>query len=104
MKIAGVIFLSGDRHHSELSRLDRGNLYPIYEWTISPLTAGLSTTTESEPNQHRVKDSFVTERAYGLIEVEGIGKNRKIQFVTKNTFGKELYRMEITISNLEKVE
>ncbi|MCZ8238949.1 MAG: alkaline phosphatase D family protein [Leptospiraceae bacterium] len=104
MKISGVIFLSGDRHHSEISRLDRGNIYPIYEWTISPLTAGLSSTTQSEPNQYRIPDSYILDRVYGLIEITGIGKDRMIRLTTKNTYGKELYKFEIPLADLKKTE
>src|SRR5690606_17316042 len=38
--IEGVVVLSGDRHHSELMRMEREGAYPLYEFTSSPLTAG----------------------------------------------------------------
>jgi alkaline phosphatase D len=40
-KVPGVFFLTGDRHHTCLQKLERaGNLYPLYDLTISPLTSG----------------------------------------------------------------
>ena len=38
-KIDGVMFLSGDRHFSELLKIDRPGAYPLYEYTSSPLTS-----------------------------------------------------------------
>ena len=37
-KANGVLFISGDRHWAELSRLDRGGDYPLYDLTSSALT------------------------------------------------------------------
>lgn len=39
-RINGVIFLTGDRHHSEIIKTDREGLYPLYDVTVSPLTSG----------------------------------------------------------------
>ena len=39
-KINGVIFLTGDRHHSEIIKVNRPGTYPLYDITVSPLTSG----------------------------------------------------------------
>jgi len=39
-KINGVVFLSGDRHHSEIIKMDRHGTYPLFDITVSPLTSG----------------------------------------------------------------
>lgn len=39
-KINGVIFLTGDRHHSEIIKVDRPGTYPLFDVTVSPLTSG----------------------------------------------------------------
>ncbi|HMU45302.1 MAG TPA: alkaline phosphatase D family protein [Chitinophagaceae bacterium] len=39
-KINGVIFLTGDRHHSEIIKVDRPGTYPLFDITVSPLTSG----------------------------------------------------------------
>lgn len=39
-KINGVIFLTGDRHHSEIIKVNRPGTYPMYDITVSPLTSG----------------------------------------------------------------
>ncbi len=35
----GVLFLSGDRHHTELIKGTEPGLYPLYDFTSSPLTS-----------------------------------------------------------------
>ena len=42
-RITGVIFLSGDRHFSEVTKLPRYGSYDLHDFTISPLTSHLST-------------------------------------------------------------
>ncbi len=39
-KIDGVVFLTGDRHHSEIIKVNREGTYPLYDITVSPLTSG----------------------------------------------------------------
>ncbi len=39
-KINGVLFLTGDRHHSEIIKLSRKGTYTLYDITASPLTSG----------------------------------------------------------------
>jgi len=38
-KIRGVVFLTGDRHHSEIIKVDRAGHYPLYDVTVSALTS-----------------------------------------------------------------
>jgi alkaline phosphatase D len=54
---SGVLFVSGDRHFAELSVMDGGVGYPIYDLTSS----GLTHTAQSghlSPNNKRVGDGF----------------------------------------------
>ena len=39
-KIQGVLFLDGDRHHSEIIKVQQEGIYPLYDITASPLTSG----------------------------------------------------------------
>src|SRR5690606_9106216 len=36
-KIKGVVFLSGDRHHSEFSKYEDEDGFVFYDFTVSPL-------------------------------------------------------------------
>ena len=48
-RIEGVVFLTGDRHHTELIRLQPEGFYPLYDFTSSPLTAGAATPGRRRP-------------------------------------------------------
>lgn len=50
---APLIIISGDRHLSEISKIElEGNLYPIWELTSSSLNS--PTSPREEPNQYRI--------------------------------------------------
>ena len=83
-KISGVLFLSGDRHHSEIIRYDRANLYPLYDVTSSPLTAGIGYVSGNEVNNAaRVEGTLVQAQSYARITVSGAPRERrlKVEFV-----------------------
>lgn len=63
----GVVFISGDRHTAELSRLDRDGGYPLYDITSSSLNAPLSERPEA--NRHRIGD-LIFQPNFGLIEID----------------------------------
>lgn len=50
----GVIFLSGDRHLAEISLMDAGLPYPLYDVTASGLTEAAQVFRKLEVNRHRV--------------------------------------------------
>lgn len=97
--IKGVIFLSGDRHHSELSKLERENSYPLFDWTVSPLTAS-AYQVEDEGNSLLVPGSIFGERCFGTIDVSGSYKNRKLELRLFDKEGEELWKYEIKAEEL----
>jgi alkaline phosphatase D len=68
--LRGVMFLTGDRHFSELSKLERPGSYPLYDFTMSPLTVSPS-NGEREGNTLRVPETYVQERSFGMVEIGG---------------------------------
>ena len=68
--VRNVVFLTGDRHHSELSRLERGGVV-LYDFTASPLTSGVNTRSEDEPNEHRVPGTWAAARGFGTVTLTG---------------------------------
>ena len=63
------MLLSGDRHISEISRVEDPALrYPLYEVTSSGLTHSWL-DNPGEVNRHRVGELF-TDLSYGLLEVD----------------------------------
>lgn len=85
-RVRGVLFLSGDRHFSELSRLERPGSYPLHDFTVSPLTVSPS-NGEREANTLRVPGTFVRERNFGLLEVSGPLGDRLLTLTVKNARG-----------------
>jgi alkaline phosphatase D len=99
-KIGGVLFLTGDRHHSEVIRLARQNTYPLYDITISPLTASAAKTQGAEAaNPGRVTKEVAVQN-YGRITISGQGKNRKLVVEMKGMNGELLERWEVAASEL----
>ncbi len=93
-KANGVIFLSGDVHYAEISKLNEDGLYPIYDVTSSGIT---STWDFATPNRNRIEGP-VMENHFGLLTIEW-ETDPKIKMeiidVTKNT------RIEYTIRKSE---
>lgn len=92
--IKNVIFLSGDRHHTELNKLNNAKGNNIYDFTVSPLTSG-SGSTRSEVNDNRVDGTLVVQRNYGIMEITGPRTKRQLAFKVFDSAGKELWTRSI---------
>jgi alkaline phosphatase D len=93
--IKNVIFLTGDRHHTELSKLelDRGDQV-IYDLTVSPLTSGAANPRET--NGLRVPGTLVGgQRNFGVVDVTGPRTQRKLKITIYDSNGEELWTQEI---------
>jgi len=104
--IEGVMLLSGDRHHSELSVLQPNSTpvvhYPLYEFTVSPLTAAPSTIDLSaEPNTLRMADTAVRDNAFGLLEITGPQGNRVLALSLHNAAGAILWKKTVNLNDLK---
>jgi alkaline phosphatase D len=101
-RLPGVFFLSGDRHHSDLVKHRRPGLYPIYNYTSSPLTSSVTQVlTRSERNNpERVPGSLLLERNFGLLRVEGPAGQRKLILEAYNTQGKKIWSHTLTQQEL----
>lgn len=62
----GVLFLSGDVHYGEISKLQPSGLYPIYDITSSGIT---STWDFATPNSNRIEGP-VMDNHIGLLTIE----------------------------------
>jgi alkaline phosphatase D len=99
-KIPGVLFMTGDRHFTELSKLETPNMPPIYDITVSPLTSG-TFNPEKETNTTRVPNTLVVEHNFALIEVTGKRKERVMTIKIINKDGKELWKQDIKETDLQ---
>jgi alkaline phosphatase D len=91
--IKNVIFLTGDRHHSEMSKLSRNGI-TLYDFTVSPLTAGTHDAVD-EKNQYRMEGSHLSDRNFGIIEISGERTARKVKFSLIDEDGKVRWTTEI---------
>lgn len=92
-KIKNVIFLTGDRHFSELSMLKTPNGISIYDFTASPLTSSNHSPAKTEVNANRVDGTlFDKERNFGMLQFKTIDKKRNFEFILYNKFGIEIWR------------
>ncbi|MCB9898845.1 MAG: alkaline phosphatase D family protein [Planctomycetes bacterium] len=94
-RIDGVLFLSGDRHHSELLKLERDAGPPLYEFTCSPLTAGPVDRDLDPGNTARVEGTLVMQRNFGLIEAAGPPGARVLTLSIFSTDGDPLWTRAI---------
>ena len=102
-QIKGVVFISGDRHFTELSTLKRPNTYPLYDWTVSPLTSGhgnLERITK-EPNTNRVPGSLFAQHVFGTLSFSGEKETRQMKLSLFDKDGAELWNKIILKSELE---
>ena len=100
-KIEGIIFLSGDRHFSELSKMDRLNAYPLHEFTVSPLTSNYCDICINENNSSRIEESTVFERNFAIFNIKGPKNNRRIDYKTFNSNGELVWQYTIYASELK---
>ncbi len=97
--IDGVVFLTGDRHHAELSRLERPGTYPLYEFTSSALSAGAGTPRETNPL--RVEGTLVAGRNnFGTLAFAGPRDARSLTMRTFATDGTLLWEHTVAAADL----
>ncbi|HEY0679014.1 MAG TPA: alkaline phosphatase D family protein [Chitinophagaceae bacterium] len=91
----GVIFITGDVHYGEISRLNSPGSYPLYDVTSSGLT---STWHFATPNKNRIEGP-VMENHFGLITIDWAKKDIEVKMelwdVTNNQ------RVEYTVRKSE---
>ena len=97
--ISGVIFLTGDRHHSEISYYKPVGGFPMYDITISPFTSG-TYPGDNGANSLLVPGSEFVGHNYGILDVSGPRKDRKLAIIYKDKNGQEVYRKEILASDM----
>lgn len=101
-KIKGIFFLSGDRHFAEMSMLPRNNSYPIYDWTVSPLTSGIaSQKVLKEENKYKVPGSAFVQHNFGTISFLGTQENRQMKLTLFDANGSELWNKTILKKELQ---
>ena len=101
-RVAGVMFASGDRHFTELLRIERPGAYPLYEFTSSPLTSRPWENPErgEQANPDVVPGTLVGKRQFGLIRLTGPARARRIVLESYDQKGQLLWRQELRAQDL----
>ena len=99
-KINGVLFLTGDRHHSEVIKVERPGTYPLYDITVSSLTAGtVGFTGPEEKSPYRLVG--IDKNNYGRFSFSGARGERKLLVEFIGTKGEKLGEWSIGESALK---
>lgn len=88
-ELKNVIFLTGDRHKTELSKIKRNGIV-FYDLTVSPLTSTAYDSSD-EPNKNRVEGTHYAERNFGIIEFSGDFKNRQLKMIIFDKQGNQVW-------------
>ncbi|HSU26942.1 MAG TPA: alkaline phosphatase D family protein [Chitinophagaceae bacterium] len=100
-KINGVVFLTGDRHHSEIIKVDRPGTYSLYDITVSPLTSGMYPFSGPEKeNPYRIWG--VAEKLnYAKFSFSGRAGERTMKVEFLGTLGDKLGEWSIRDKELQ---
>ena len=100
-KITGVLFMSGDRHHTEVIKVNRHGAYPLYDVTVSPLTAGTHTFGGAEAkNPYRVF-GLDEKQNYGKFNFSGARGQRKLSVEFFGVKGNKLGEWSVSENELK---
>jgi alkaline phosphatase D len=97
-RIPGIIFLTGDRHISDLIKVQPEGMYPLFDITSSPLTSrsfARFAETKEFNNPYRVVPAAVTDQNFIKIEVSGARNNRMATVAAITVDNKRVWTYEI---------
>lgn len=95
----GVILVSGDRHWSEISKLDVDVAYPLYEITSSSLNQIHPRGTPSE-NRHRVGKTTYHRENYGVLSINWEDQDPNILMQIEDVSGNVQMKHDVRLSTL----
>lgn len=96
---SGVVFLSGDRHLAELSMMDGGVGYPLYDLTSSGLNKAAPAWRKLEANRHRVATMAFGDN-FGLIEIDWSGREPVVSLQIRDVEGRTVMQQRLGLSVL----
>lgn len=94
--IKNVVFLTGDRHFSELSELKLSGNVRVLDITASPLTSKPYSNSK-EINSNRVEGTFLGEQNFAHITFTGTAKERTLGIVLMDKNGKTCWKKSYVV-------
>lgn len=95
-KANGIVFISGDVHYAEISKLETDGLYPIYDITSSGIT---STWHFATPNTNRIEGP-VMENHFGMIEIDWAAKMPNLTMKIIDISGDIRFKKTVNLNDL----
>ena len=99
-RATGVLFVSGDRHLAELSMMDGGVGYPLYDVTASALNRSSKGWRPYEANRHRVGTMNWGDN-FGLIEIDWDHPRKRIRLQIRDEDGDLAIQRKIYLSTIQ---
>lgn len=93
----GVLFISGDVHYAEISKLTSPGLYPLYDVTSSGIT---STWDFATPNDNRI-DGPIMDNNFGLLKINWELADPEITMHIIDAKGATRIRRSVRLSELQ---
>jgi len=95
-RINGILFMTGDRHHSEVVRMKLKDGYYTYDVTNSSLTSGIYKLDDLEKsNPDLIQHMLVEQNNYTRATISGPRNDRKLKIEFVDGKGKSLANMEL---------
>jgi alkaline phosphatase D len=99
-KAAGVVILSGDRHLGELSVMDAGVGYPLFDLTSSGINMATPRWRPLEPNRHRVA-TMNHGNNFGLVLIDWDRPDPLLRLQLRDELGEVTVQEKIPLSLLQ---
>jgi len=99
-KAEGVIFLSGDRHWSEFSKVTENAPYPLYDFTSSSLNQIHPRGTPTD-NRFRVSESTYHKENFGEIEIDWSGEETSLTVSIRDLEGMAKFAERVPLAELK---
>jgi alkaline phosphatase D len=97
---AGVVFLSGDRHLAELSMMDGGVGYPLYDITSSGINQASPRWRRYEENRHRV-GTMNWGNHFGMVDIDWGREDPRLSFQIRDADGDIAIQRKVFLSTLQ---
>ena len=99
--VEGVILLSGDRHLAELSMMDAGLGYPLYDVTASGFNQASRSWRPQEVNRHRVATMNYGDN-FGLITIDWDRPDPRISLQIRDVDGDVILQQKVNLGILKR--
>ena len=102
--ISGVMFITGDRHHTSMRKLEREGTYPLYDLTVSSLTSGMAKPRDAERTSPDLVEGTIVEdlQNFGLMEISGPRTDRVLKINIIDNTGAPRWDYTIKARDLRK--